>query len=306
MAFAVFWGTMFPLISEAVKGVKITVGPPFFNQVNIPIGLILLFLVGAGPILSWRRASKQNFLKHFLRPFSIGIAGAILFYTLGMDHFYALVSSFLCIFVLVTIIEEFYRGIKVRHSKGENWFFAFTTLISNNRRRYGGYIVHLGIVFAFITFTGQAFQVEDQQALNPGESMVIKDYTLTYEKMTFKNTPHMDIVTAHLMIFKNGKHIDTLTPEKKFHKTTKGKDQPETEVAIRSTLKEDLYVVLAGYNEQQLATFKVYVNPLVTFLWLGGLIMAVGTLIALWPEKRLSRKKQTAYSPTKKKEEQHV
>jgi len=295
IAFAVFWGTVFPVISEAVRGVKITVGPPFFNRVNAPLGLVLLFLTGVGPVIAWRRASARNLQRNFLVPLAMGFATGVVLLIAGVRHYYAIVSFSLCAFVLATIVMEFYRGVRARQAMmGERVLAALLHLIGKNRRRYGGYIIHVGIVMVFIAITGtSAFRQEEQITLKPGDSFEMGGYTLRYEGVEPRDTPHIAYLAARVMVLKAGRQIDTLHPEKRFYKKP---EQPTTEVAIRSTLGSDLYLVLGSYDEaSRMATIQAYLNPLVGFLWWGGIVLACGTAVTIWPARTPAR--VPAYAP---------
>jgi cytochrome c-type biogenesis protein CcmF len=295
IAFATFWGTIFPVISEAVRGVKITVGPPFFNKVNAPLGLLLLFLTGVGPVIAWRRASARNLQRNFLAPISMGLLGGLALFAAGMRHYYALVSFSLCIFVLSTIFMEFFRGVRARQAMvGEAPHVALARLIGKNRRRYGGYIVHVGVVMMFLAFTGtSAFKQERQITVNPGDSFDIGAYSLRYDGVETEDTPHVAYLKAKVAVFQDGEQVETLLPEKRFYKRP---EQPTTEVAIRSTLGADLYLVLGGYDQDsKMATILAYVNPLVSFLWYGGLVLALGTFVTIWPVRAPAP--ATAYAP---------
>jgi len=295
IAFSVFWGTVFPVISEAVRGVKITVGPPFFNRVNTPLGIILLFLTGVGPVIAWRRASASNLQKSFLIPLLLGLVTGLAVFAGGARHFYALVSFSLCAFVMTTIVMEFYRGVTARRAMmGENVVTAFMHLMNKNRRRYGGYVIHVGVVMMFLAITGtSAFKQEQQITVKPGDTFEVGGYTLRYDGVEPRETPHIAYLTARIAVLKDGKQIDTLQPEKRFYKKP---EQPTTEVAIRSTLGGDLYLVLGSFdNASRMATIQAYVNPLIGFLWWGGIVLAIGTGITIWPTRVPSR--ATAYVP---------
>jgi cytochrome c-type biogenesis protein CcmF len=297
IAFSVFWGTIFPVISEAVRGVKITVGPPFFNKVNAPLGLILLFLTGVGPVIAWRRASLRHLQRNFLAPVAIGFLTGIGLFAGGMRSFAALVSFSLCAFVAATITMEFFRGVRARQAMiGENPVAALVHLIGKNRRRYGGYVIHIGVVMMFLAITGTSvFKQEKQITVKPGESFPMGGYTLRYDGVTPRETPHIAYLTAAVAVLQDGKLIDTLRPEKRFYKKP---EQPTTEVAIRSTLGADLYLVLGSYDDPtKMATIQAYVNPLVGFLWWGGLVLALGTGITIWPARAPAP--APAYAPTR-------
>src|SRR5215831_476075 len=283
IAFAVFWGTVFPVISEWVRGVKITVGPPFFNRVNAPLGLALLILMGIGPVIAWRRATPRNLWRAFAWPVgSALVAGAVLL--VGGIPFggawFAFVGG---VFALGTIVQEFLRGVRARQALlHESAPRALGRLVGKNRRRYGGYIIHVGIVSIFVGIAASSvFRIEAQQTMKAGDEMRVGRYTLRYDRIESQENGHVARTAAVLPVFVDGRQIDTLMPEKRFYKKPK---QPTTEVANRSTLREDLYVVLGSYDPQtQLVTIQAYVNPLVVWIWIGGLILALGTAVAVWP-----------------------
>ena len=281
--FAVLWGTLFPVITEYIQGTKITVGPPFFNKVNIPIGLFLLFLTGVGPLIAWRRSSLKSLEKSLFPPALFGVAFGALTFWLGARGFYPLVSFTLCGFVAATVISEFYRGAwAIRRKTAVSLPRAAAQLTLRNTRRYGGYIVHLGIVFVFIGFTGAAFNVEKQGQLKPGEPLVVRNFTLALERIEMGETDNYAFQRAYVRTEKNGRPIATMMPEKRMYKTSQ---QPTSEVAIRSRMSEDLYVVLAEAGADGGAFLQVFLNPLVNWIWLGGLVMALGTGIALVPNR---------------------
>src|SRR3989338_3859322 len=282
-AFATFWGTMFPLISEEIKGEKVTVGPPFFNQVNIPIGLVLLLLIGICPLIAWKKASINNFKRNFLIPFIVSIIGGIALMQIGVGHLMAWLSFTISIFVITTIVMEFYKGaIARRETTGEGFVKALITLIRKNKRRYGGYIIHIGVVLMYIGITGTSYNMEKEATLKKGESMSIGDYKVVYKDIK-DNTPvptKVEVI-ATMDVEKDGKIIATATPRRDFYKTA---EQPISRVYNLSGLKEDLYIILAGFQEDGSATFKIHVNPLVKWLWIGGLVIGAGTLIAMLPD----------------------
>jgi cytochrome c-type biogenesis protein CcmF len=293
--FAVLWGTMFPLLTEGLTGSKVAVGPPFFNQVNIPIGLILLALMGIGPVIAWRRASARNLQRNFIVPVVAGILTAGLLAVLGMRQVYALLTFSIGVFVLTVIVIEFWKGTRARaRIEDENPARAFVHLVRRNRRRWGGYIVHVGVVVMFMGFAGAAFDTEVRQSLVPGESVTVRsafghDYTLTYEGISTQQGQNMWQWIALMSVHRDGRYLGPLTTERRFYEAP---PQPMTEVGIRSTLFEDLYVILATLDDRvgignepdfQRATFQVMVNPLVPWIWYGGLVIAIGTLIGLWP-----------------------
>ncbi|NIR47560.1 heme lyase CcmF/NrfE family subunit, partial [candidate division KSB1 bacterium] len=189
--FAVFWGTIFPLVTEAIRGVKVTVAEPFFNKVTIPIGLFLLFLTGVGPLVAWRKTSTKLLKKIFLKPTAVALLGLAVMLIFGIRHFYALVSLTLCIFVTTTIVLEFHRGARARmRGNNESYALAIYRLMQKNKRRYGGYVVHFGIVVLFVGFTGKAFNTEKESRLEIGDSMQIRDYRLEYLDINTMQDPN--------------------------------------------------------------------------------------------------------------------
>ncbi len=283
IAFAVFWGTVFPVISEWVRGVKITVGPPFFNRVNAPLGIALLFLMGVGPVIAWRRATPKNLWKAFAWPVGAGVLAGLAMLVAGMPLGGAWLTFVGGMFATGTIVQEFWRGMRARqallHERAPQ---ALGRLVAKNRRRYGGYIVHIGIVSMFVGIAASSmFRTEVQQTLKVGESVEVGRYTLHYDRIETAEDGHVHRLMAVLPVSIGDRQIDVLRPEKRFYKKPK---QPTTEVANRSTLREDLYVVLGAYDpDSKLVTILAYVNPLVTWIWLGGLILALGTAVAVWP-----------------------
>lgn len=290
MCFSVFWGTLFPVISEAVRGTKITVGPPFFNQINIPIGLILLALTGIGPLLAWRKTGKQSLIKNFTFPILSGLIGASFFIFIGLKGT-VVISFSLCVFVLATISKEFARGILARTKKfNETIITAFYRMISKNRSRYGGYIVHVGIVFMFVGFTGHAFDKEKEFSLKVGETDHVAGYEFTLLKMSESERPNHYAWISDIRVTDNkGAFVTNLYPEKRvyFHKNPDvNRRQPHSELDIYSTLNQDIYSIFSAVDtENSIAFIKIMVNPLVRWVWIGGYILVIGTMIALWPRK---------------------
>jgi cytochrome c-type biogenesis protein CcmF len=286
IAFSVFWGTLFPVISEAVRGVKITVGPPFFNTVNFPLSMALLALTGICPLIAWRRASARKLLRTFLYPAAAGAAALALLLALGMRELPALVAFPLCAFVLATVLYEFLRGSRARQrSTGERFPAALAALFTRNRRRYGGYIVHVGVILIFVGIVGSSFfRQEATFTLRRGESTDVGRYTLRFEDTSSSTDAHMDRFTTILGVREGGRPVGSLRPGRNFYRTA---DQPSTEVDIRSTLREDLYLILIDFDPRSgRATFKTYLNPLVNWIWIGWVVIFLGAHVAIWPGPR--------------------
>ncbi|CAN5698893.1 cytochrome c-type biogenesis heme lyase CcmF [soil metagenome] len=290
--FAVMWGTMFPLISEGFLGQKIAVGPPFFNRVNIPLGLILLGLLGIGPIIAWRKATPRNLKRNFTLPVAVALFTGALLWATGVRHGYALLTFVLGAFTMTTIVVEFYKGTRARASiEGEGPVRAFVHLVQRNRRRYGGYIVHAGLVIGFAGFAGAAYDVEEQRSLLPGESVEIASpfghtYRLTYQDLSIYTAPNMTKAVAAMQVERDGQPLGVQTAERRAYRQ---REEVTSHVSIRRAWNEDLYLILAGVEDMEgassrpFATFRILVNPLVSWIWIGGIIMALGTLIAMWP-----------------------
>jgi cytochrome c-type biogenesis protein CcmF len=286
IAFAVFWGTIFPILSEAVRGVKITVGPPFFNSVNAPLALGLIFLMGVGPLIAWRRTTPGNLVRNFTVPAVAGVATGLIALGSGITEWYVLAGASLAVFALATVVMEFRNGVAARrHLVGETAPKALVNLVAKNNRRYGGYIIHVGVVMAFIGILGSSFFKTDvKRSVRPGDSFVAGPYQFRFVGAFPFDTAHTEGVVAVLSVLRDGHEIAVMEPQRILYKR---QQQPATEVAIRSTMLHDLYVVLAGIDDDsRLVTFEVFVTPLVFWLWAGGFVMAAGTLVALWPNVR--------------------
>ncbi|MBI5815817.1 MAG: heme lyase CcmF/NrfE family subunit [Nitrospinae bacterium] len=303
-AFTVFWGTMFPMISELVRGEKITVGPPFFNQVMVPIGLALLVLTGICPLIAWRKASVANFKKNFMIPFAFTVAGGGSAFALGARDFLPWLAFTLCVFVAATIMMEIFKGAQARAAGGkENQAVALINLFLRNKRRYGGYVIHIGVIMAFAGFTGAWFNQDKEANLWPGDKISIKDYVLTYYKYDYSQPKEtMEKAVATVLVEKGGAKLGYALPERNMYymKGIRGDitPQPTSEVSIMTTTVEDLYIIFAALNEDGSATFKVHVNPLVKWLWIGGMMMGIGGIIAMWPDKREKKRFEARHSAT--------
>ncbi len=279
----VFWGTLFPVVSEAVRGVKISVGPRFFNAMTGPLAVLLLFLTGVGPLIAWRRASPASLRRQFRLPLAAGAgtaAGLLLAFGSGIK-LYPLVFFSLGAFVVGTISQEYGRAVRARmRGSGESALRALATLLRKNQRRYGGYVVHLGVVFILIGIAGAAFNEERLENLKPGERLAMNGYTLEY--LTARPLPqqHYGGAVARLALFEGNRPLGVLTPEKRMYWL---EQQPASIPAIRSTLREDLYVILTALESDGSATLKIHRNPLVNWIWIGGYTFVLGALLVLWP-----------------------
>jgi cytochrome c-type biogenesis protein CcmF len=286
--FAVLWGTLFPVLSEWVQGTKATVGPPFFNRVMIPIGLCLLFLTGVGPLLAWRKTSVESLKRNFTIPAAAAGVTAVALMIGGMrpwqdmSYFYSLMAIALAVFVAVTVGAEFLRGGRViRSHTGMNLAAAMVQLTRRNTRRYGGYLVHFGVVVLFIGLAGAAFNQDKEQELGLGDKMSIGRYTLVSRSYTRDFSANSESDYAILDVYRNGTFLQTMYPERRFYTASQ---QDATIVANRSTWREDLYLVYAGRNpDTDRPIIRAHLNPLVVWVWAGVYIVVFGTLVALVP-----------------------
>ncbi len=288
-AFTVFLGTIFPILTEAIKGQKVLVGPPYFNKVNVPIGLILIFLMGVGPLVSWRKASKKNLINNFMYPVILGFVTAAVLVAAGIKEVTAVISYSLCVFVLATVFTEFIKGTNVRASRGEKYLRAFSKLVSRNKRRYGGYVVHIGVAIIVIGITSSSVFVDTKEAtLKPGESFGVGNYIISYEKIHQYTTDAKHGTRADLAIYYGSDKVGDLNPEKNIYKYEGNREiNQETEVALMSTFKDDLYIILSNFDDSGTATFRAFLNPMVSWIWAGGIIVLFGAIITMWPTPAL-------------------
>jgi cytochrome c-type biogenesis protein CcmF len=291
LTFATFLGTTFPVLSEAVTGAKISVSAPFFNRVNVPIALVLLLLTGIGPVLSWKRATASVMKRNFVIPAIVGILATLVGIPFGLHGIYPIVCVFGSAFVLATIVMEFARGIQARQGVERAAApMAVVHLVQKNKRRYGGYIVHLGVVMLFVGVLGSSvFQKEAHGPLQRGESLRLGGYTLTLQGLEDHAVPGAVQTRAVVGVERNGKPAGSMQPAKAFYNKSQ---QPMTEVALLPNPAEDLYVILGGVNEDGSASIQAYINPLVSLVWAGGVVMFLGTLISIGDRMRLKREEK--------------
>jgi cytochrome c-type biogenesis protein CcmF len=285
-------GTLGEPITKWLKGVSTTFRGPYFNALNVPLGLMLLFLTGIGPTIAWRKATAANLRKNFTIPMIVGVVTALAVTLLGYSlsfldlvhqasHRYALLTFFSCGFTGATIVIEFYKGARTRSSQmDEGYLRSLVTITRRNGRRYGGYIIHLAIVCIFAGFAGTAFNQEVQKAVRPGETVDVGRFSLKYINTDDVSRPTYAGTRLRMDVYESGRYVGAYGLEKRFYYR---EEQPTTEVAIRSTGLEDLYMVLASMEEDGTAVVKVHVNPLVAWIWLGGFMLAFGSVIAMWP-----------------------
>jgi len=285
IAFATLWGTFFPMFSEIITGQRISVAAPFFNIVNGPLFLALILLMGVGPLLGWRHTSLAAFRKQFTWPIITGLAVGLLVFFFARS-FYPIIGLAICGFALATIVQEYVRGFRARRATtGENPVAAMTNLWRRNGRRYGGYIVHLSMVLITVAVIGNEFYKQTTTVtLAVGEHVALGGFDLEYAGLETNRESNLTEFVARMVVYNEGSNtpLDTVTPRRNIYDKTP--DMPTSEVGLRMTPIEDVYVVLNGWDDRgATATFTIYVNPLTMWMWVGGLVLALGTLIAIWP-----------------------
>ena len=287
IAFVTMWGVIFPLISEIFQGQTITVGAPFYNQVNGPLLLALIFLMGVGPFLPWRRGSIRNLGRNVALPAAVSLMVVLMLAMLGVTKAYALAGFGLCVFVALGVLLEWGRGTRTRMRSGDNPARAFGRLIVGNRPRYGGYVVHLSIVLVALGVVGSSFYgVQKDVVLAPGERTSIGGYEVEFVTTTFQAFPDRSESRFLLAAYRDGAPLAALEARRDFYPSF---DISSTQAAIRSTPVEDLYVVPSSLQEDGSAGFRIFVNPMIWWIWVAGPVMVLGTVIALWPQRSPAR-----------------
>ncbi len=283
--FAVLWGTLFPVLSEWFTRSKISVGPPFFNKVNVPIALFLLLLTGVGPLLAWRKTSLDALRRNFAWPLAGGIVSGMVAFIFGFRDIYALICLILSVFVTLTIFAEFFRGARVIAARDHtNIISAVGDLTMRNTRRYGGYVVHFGMVLVFIGIAGSAFNKDIQMEMAPGQSLSIGPYTILCQNFDQVANDNYQSERATLEVFRKGHSEMMLYPQRRLYLASQ---VTETMVAVQSTAWRDLYVVYAGRSpDTGKPVIHAYLNPLVKWIWFGGIVVVLGTGLAMLPNRR--------------------
>ena len=292
MCFTIMWGTLFPILSEAWDGNKIYVGASYFNQLNIPIGLVLLFLMGIGPLLSWNYTSQSVLLNRFKLPLSISFLSGIVYMIFSSSfQIYVFVAIMGVSFTLSSILGEFYKSYK-KQKKASNFLHSIGKMFLSNRHKNGGYIVHIGIVLIFIGFIGRAFEVEKEFSLSPGEQIYFSNYVfkLNSIKSEARDNHYAFLSEIDVVDSSTNQLLVNLKPEKRIYfywNSDPEKRQPHSELDIYSTIQKDIYSIFSGYDAQKnIGYFKIMINPLVNWVWIGGVLMVIGSLFAFWPSRR--------------------
>jgi cytochrome c-type biogenesis protein CcmF len=285
----VFWGTLYPKFTEWLAGSEVLLGPNWFTALATWVALPLLLLTGVGPLIAWRRASPANLRRQFLAPVSVGVTSFAVLAFLTRERFepIAVTTWALGAFVTTTIVQEYARALRGRMRRGEGPVTAVATLLRKNQRRYGGYIVHLGVVFIFVGIAGAAFNVERLVNVSPGDAVDVNGYRLEYRTARPIPAQHFGGAQARIALFRGDEPLATMTPEKRVYWL---EEQPASIPSVYSTYREDLYVILTAVEPDGSATIKIYLNPLVNWIWCGGAIFVFGTLLIMWPHAERPRR----------------
>ncbi len=284
--FTVLLGTLFPLVAEAFRGVKLTVGAPFFNRMTVPICAALIFLMGVGPVLPWRGGRREDLVQRFALPFGLLLAAVAVAYALGTRGFWALAAFGFAAFALGGNVREFLSGAAARRrAHGEAALTALWRLVRANNRRYGGYIAHMGVIALTAGIAASSeFRAEREVTLRPGETVGLEGYTVRFDQVRAWEEPHRWVVAAEVTAFENGRELGGMSPRLNFYD---GRQEPITTPAVRSRPDDDLYLTLLAFDENGAnATFSIIVEPMVFWIWAGGLIIAIGAIVALLPRRR--------------------
>jgi len=284
--FTVLLGTLFPLVAEAVRGVKVSVGAPFFNRMTVPLCAMLLFLVGVGPVLPWRAADMQQLKKKLVVPGAAFLIAAVLGFAAGARNVYALLAFGFAAFALVCNLEEYVIGVRARRrAHGESLLSATGRLFAANNRRYGGYLAHIGLIMVAVGITASStFRHEREATLTPGETFQSGKYTIRFEELWARDEPQRFSVGAEVSVFIRDRQVGTLHPKLNYYR---GRDEPVPTPAVRSRLDRDLYLnLLAFQRDGSNATFTILVEPMVFWIWAGGFVVALGALLGVLPMRR--------------------
>ncbi|MEO8084775.1 MAG: heme lyase CcmF/NrfE family subunit [Ardenticatenales bacterium] len=286
--FAVFWGTTFPIISEWVTGQKLTIGPSYFNRLVLPLLGAAVLLMGIGPVVAWRRGDARAVARVLSRPAFLALVLVVALAVAGIHQPTALAGFAVAAFAGGATVIEIVRGVRSRRRLGEGWGTAFVRLVARQRRRYGGYIVHLGIVFLAIGVTGNVYKADAETALRQGESVTVGDYALRFEGFGQSSEPDRQIDRARFTVLQRGRVVGEVAPSRQLFRNRE--DQPMTIPSILHRPLADVYALLGGFDDAAgVVTVKVHVNPLVGCVWLGLIVLVLGTLTAAWPDGQEQR-----------------
>ena len=284
VAFVTLWGTIYPVISQASQGETITVGEPFFNRVNGPILLAIVFLMGVGPLLPWHRASFRNLTRTLRFPLGIAAGLSVALFIGGIHEPVPLLALSVCAMAVTGIAHEWIRGTRSRHLKGESYPLAFARLLAGNRPRYGGYIVHLAIAMLTVGAVGSSFYaVQRDFSLTPGKGASLGGYSFRYIDVHESAQPDRDEISARFAVWNGDRYLGTMVARRTFYHDFR---IAATRAAIRSTPLEDFYIVPSEFSSDGRAVFRVYINPLVWWMWASGPLLLAGSVLAISPRRR--------------------
>jgi cytochrome c-type biogenesis protein CcmF len=282
-------GTVFPLLSEAIAGTQVSVGAPYFNTVIVPLFLLLVFLMGVGPMIAWRRASWDNLKRNFLWPAAGALAASVVLFVWKIRDFLPLLAFTLLAFVVLTIFYDTALALRARRrNAGEGVMRGLVTLTRRNQRRYGGLVVHLGVVLVTLGIAGSmTYSIEREATMNLKEHLNVGPYLIQFEGLKGSQQPTHFRVEGSFRVFHEGDTWGVLSPALKFFPN---QQSPVGRAVHRSTIGEDIYLILSGFSEldKNQATLKVLVRPLVVWIWIGGFVIALGTLLAILPLEKVS------------------
>jgi len=282
--FTIFLGTVFPLISEAVAGVQVSVGAPYFNSVTVPLFLLMVFLMAIGPIIAWRRASLDNIKRNFLWPSVSSLVFAVVLFIWTVRDFLPLLGFTLLAFVVFTIVFDTSLALRARRRiAGEGILSGLVTLARRNQRRYGGFVVHLGVVLIIMGIAGSmSYSIEKQVTLGLNETLNIADYQVRFLGLRGSQQPTHFRVDGNFQVTKSGNDLGVMSPALKFFPS---QQSPIGRAVYRSSIDEDIYLILSGFSEvnRNQATLKAMVRPLLVWMWIGGFVIVLGTLISILP-----------------------
>jgi len=285
--FTIFLGTIFPLLSEAVAGVQVSVGAPYFNSVTVPLFLFLVFLMGVGPMIAWRRASWDNLRRNFLLPAAASLLFSLALFLWKVRDFLPLLGFTLLAFVVFSILYDTALALRARHRiAGEGILRGLVTLARRNQRRYGGLVVHLGVVLIMMGIAGSmSYSLEKEATLGVNQDLNIGNYRVQFQGLKGSQQPTHFRVEGAFRVFHNGNDEGIMNPALKFFPTQQA---PIGRAVHRSSVSEDIYLILSGSSEvdRNQATLKVLVRPLVVWMWIGGFVIALGTLVCIWPMRK--------------------
>jgi len=284
--FTVLLGTLFPLAAESLKGVKVSVGGPFYNKMTLPLCMALLFLMGVGPALPWRSASRDFLKREFGAPTAAAIVVAVIAVIIGTRDGFAVAAFAFATFALVTNARQFWIGARARmRAHGENALVALSRLVGANRRRYGGYVAHMGAIAAAVAIAASStFKAEHEATLKPGQTMSLRGHTIRLDKLWGQEQPQRFVVGADVTVLDGTREVGRMDPRLNFYPTS---DQPIATPSVRSRASGDLYLNLMAFERDASgATIRMIVEPLVPWIWIGGLIVVAGAVISLWPARR--------------------